>query len=169
MTTNPHEDDGRHDFDFLFGSWQVHNRKLERPFDEDPEWVEFPTTATVRPILGGLGNVDTFVAEASDAGEAWEGFTLRLFDPVLRYWVIRWASTRRPGHLDPPVVGRFHGQSGRFFGDDKLQERLIHVRFEWQSLGPDRARWEQAFSSDGGVTWESNWVMTFTRDQPARS
>jgi hypothetical protein len=24
-------------------------------------------------------------------------------------------------------------------------------------------RWEQAFSEDGGETWETNWVMDFAR------
>jgi hypothetical protein len=167
MRTTSREDDGRRDFDFLFGSWRVHNRKLRRPFQESPSWVEFMTTATVRPILGGLGNVDSFHAEPSEAGEGWEGFTLRLFDPGQRSWVIRWASTKWPGRLDPPVVGRFNGQTGAFFGEDSLGERDIHVRFEWQALGLDGARWEQAFSADGGVTWESNWVMTFTRDEEA--
>jgi hypothetical protein len=165
--TTPREDDGRHDFDFLFGSWRVHNRKLTRPFEESSAWVEFMTTATARPILGGLGNVDSFRAEPSEAGEGWEGFTLRLFDPVQRYWVIRWASTKAPGHLDPPVVGRFKDRTGMFFGEDNLGEQQIHVRFEWQALGHDGARWEQAFSADGGITWESNWVMTFTRDEEA--
>jgi hypothetical protein len=172
MSTNPREDDGRHDFDFLFGSWRVHNRKLERPFAGIPEWIEFGTTATARPILEGLGNVDTFRAEASGGREAWEGCTLRLFDPVERRWSIHWASTKRPGHLDPPVVGRFDGELGTFYGEDRLGDRHIRVRFEWQALGADGARWEQAFSADDGVTWERNWIMTFMRDdtaQPASS
>jgi hypothetical protein len=36
---------------------------------------------------------------------------------------------------------------------------LLH----WTSAGPDAARWEQAFSADGGKTWETNWIMDFTR------
>jgi hypothetical protein len=27
----------------------------------------------------------------------------------------------------------------------------------------DAARWEQAFSDDGGATWETNWTMDFAR------
>jgi hypothetical protein len=38
----------------------------------------------------------------------------------------------------------------------------VHVRFVWLRLGPNSARWEQAFSFDG-QTWETNWTMAFTR------
>lgn len=39
------------------------------------------------------------------------------------------------------------------------------VRFEWTRPHSDAPRWEQAFSPDGGRTWETNWVMNFTRQQ----
>jgi len=41
--------------------------------------------------------------------------------------------------------------------------RVIRVRFVWTHAGPDACQWEQAFSPDGGASWETNWRMTFTR------
>jgi hypothetical protein len=29
---------------------------------------------------------------------------------------------------------------------------------------PDACRWEQAYSADGGKTWETNWTMEFSRE-----
>ena len=54
---------GRHDFDFLFGTWRIHNRKLVDPLAEPPnDWIEFEAWSEARPILSGLGNVDTYGA-----------------------------------------------------------------------------------------------------------
>jgi hypothetical protein len=36
---------------------------------------------------------------------------------------------------------------------------MIYVRFLWFHESEDTARWEQAFSDDGGKTWETNWIM----------
>jgi hypothetical protein len=149
--------DGRHDFDFLFGSWRVHNRRLLQRLAGSTEWEEFETALRTRPVLGGLGNVDTFSAPP------WEGFTLRLFDPEAEIWRIWWAATSRPGHLDPPLAGRFSDGHGTFFGDDVHDDRPVRVRFDWTDITPTSARWEQAFSPDAGVTWETNWVMTLSR------
>jgi hypothetical protein len=66
------------------------------------------------------------------------------------------------GELLPPVEGGFEGSRGEFYGDDEDGGRPIRVRFLWTLLGPDRARWEQAFSYAGGP-WETNWVMEFAR------
>jgi hypothetical protein len=110
------ESDGRRDFDFLLGTWRVHNRRLLRRLEGCTDWEEFETSLSTRPILAGLGNVDSFYREALQDGAAWEGFTLRLFDPETRSWSIWWAATSRPGRLDPPVVGGFTDGRGRSTG-----------------------------------------------------
>jgi hypothetical protein len=35
------------------------------------------------------------------------------------------------------------------------------VRFVWSQIYTPEPRWEQAFSADGGQTWETNWIMEF--------
>src|SRR3954464_12522270 len=110
--------DGRHDFDFLFGRWRGHHRKLADMTDRaGTEWVEFEGDQEARPILQGLGNFDTVVAPRP-GGDVFEGVSLRLFDPETRLWRICWSSTARPGHLDAPVEGRFSGGRGVFEGDE---------------------------------------------------
>jgi hypothetical protein len=149
------------DFDFLPGVWRVANRKLSDTLDPAcTEWAEFESTSEARVILGGLGNIDTFHAAGYD------GFSLRLFDPGADVWRIWWSSTARPGRLDPPVDGRF-GADGRarFEGDDVLEGVPIRVRFDWSDITETSARWEQAFSFDGGRTWKANWIMELTRER----
>lgn len=156
--------DGRHDFDYFFGRWSVHNRKVADVLDpECTEWVEFDAACEAQPILGGLGNVDTISTDAlPPTGTAFAGFTLRLFDPQTRLWRIWWASTRSPGVLDVPVEGRFSGEQGEFYCDDVLAGHPVRVRFEW-TASRTAPRWQQWFSYDGGQTWRQNWVMDFTQ------
>lgn len=149
---------GLHDFDFLHGTWRVEHRKLRQRLAGCDEWETLHGTADVRPVLGGLGNVDSCTFD----GDSFEGVTLRLFDLEAKVWTIHWADTRR-GRLDPPLRGTFHGPEGVFYGDDTFDGRPIRVRFIWRSLGPDEASWEQAFSPDDGETWETNWLMRFVR------
>lgn len=152
------------DFDFVFGDWAVHNRKLTDVTDPTcTEWVEFEARSHVEPILGGLAHIDRFWAEAPPGGSAFEGLTLRQFDPIEEVWRIWWASTRAPGHLDPPVVGRWVDGRGVFVCDDVLGGHAVKVRFEWTHDSPDTARWQQSFSYDDGETWRTNWIMSFTR------
>jgi len=37
------------------------------------------------------------------------------------------------------------------------------VVYRWSDITADSCRWEQAFSADGGVSWETNWTMQFSR------
>lgn len=149
------------DFDFLPGRWHVANRRLVDTLDPAcDEWEEFAATSEAQAILGGIGNTDQFHVEAT----GYRGYSLRLHDPGADVWRIWWASTARPGRLDPPVEGRFDAAGdARFECDDVLDGVPIRVRFEWTEITGDHARWEQFFAFDGGATWKSNWIMDLTR------
>ena len=66
--------------------------------------------------------------------------------------------------IDVPVVGRFVDGVGTFLAEDTFEGRPIVVRFLWTRTDTPSPRWEQAFSEDGGTTWETNWEMDFTRE-----
>jgi hypothetical protein len=157
------DNDGRHDFDFLFGEWRVVNRKLEDPLVEGSNWLEFDATVEVQPILGGLGNCDHYSAPDFPAREGYRGFGLRLFDAESGVWRIWWASTTGRGRLDTPVIGCFRDGEGRFECDDVLDGRAVRVRFDWKDITESSARWEQSFSFDGGRSFETNWIMELKR------
>jgi hypothetical protein len=149
-----------HDFDFFMGRWNVHNRYLRARLAGSDDWDEFEATSAARPLLDGLGNQDEF---RTDYDGGFIGMAFRFFDPVKRQWAIYWADTRRPGELDPPVWGAFSGDTGVFEGPDVHDGQPILVRFTWSDVATPAPRWEQAFSGDGGETWEPNWIMEFTR------
>jgi hypothetical protein len=156
--------DGRHDFDFLFGDWNVENRRLDHPNDPScSHWQTFPTSVHVEPIFGGLGHHDLFTSPSDAPLGPWQGFTLRLYDPAEKQWRIWWTSTRAPGRLDPVMTGIFIGGTGTFFGNDTVDGILMDCRFRWEDLGPGRARWAQAFQFSSSQSWITNWVMELTR------
>jgi hypothetical protein len=149
------------DFDFLHGKWNSHNRRLSERLAGSDEWEEFEATIVTRPSLDGLGNQEEFRTEY-DGG--FVGVAFRFFDPASRQWSIYWADSRRPALLlEPPVIGSFSGDVGLFECDDTFDGRPIRVRYKWSAVTTPRPRWEQAFSEDGGETWETNWVADFTR------
>ncbi len=152
-------DDGRRDFDFSFGTWSVRNERLVERLVGCQEWETFEAEQQCRPLLGGLGNLDDFVTQWRGG---YQGMTLRLFQPATRQWSIYWASNR-DGVLDAPVVGRFEGGVGTFYGPEQHQGTPVLARFVWSHITATGARWEQAFSTDDGKTWELNWRMTMTR------
>jgi hypothetical protein len=157
-------EDPRHDFDFFFGTWQQHNRKRLRPLlPDDADWIEFESRSEVWPILGGLGNVDTFSAPDFPGRPGFEGFSLRLVEPGTGVWRIWWASTAGNGLLDPPVVGRFHDGVGLFECDDVIEGVPVTVRFTWKDITEGSATWEQSFSFDEGATWDTNWITRHLR------
>jgi hypothetical protein len=146
------------DFDFFIGSWNVVNRRLATLFSASDDWYEFPGHSVSRPIFGGAGNMD----EIDFPTMGFSGLTLRIFDAEREEWSLYWSSSRTGLSL-PPVVGTFTDGHGDFYGDDTIDGRPIRVHYRWSDITADSARWQQRFSLDGGQTWETNWVMEFTR------
>ena len=150
-----------HDWDWLVGSWKVRHRRLKGRLVGSTTWQEFNGTSTLWLTLGGLGTVDDNVLELPEG--TYRAVGARAFDPKTGRWAIWWLDGRNPTSIDPPVYGVFKDGVGTFVGDDTLDGKPIKVRFRWSEITANSARWEQAFSPDGGATWEVNWVMQFTR------
>jgi len=150
---------GTGDFDFFVGSWDGRHRRLRARLAGCDEWDEFSSTTRCWSLLGGAANID----ELSVPDRGFSGLSLRLLDPASGNWSIYWANSRDGVLQLPPVVGRFDGGVGLFFSDEVQEGRPVRVRFTWSEITPASARWDQAFSADGGQTWEPNWIMEFTR------
>ena len=150
--------DGTHDFDFEVGDWTVSNRRLRQRLCGCTEWDEFEATATMRAFPDRMGNHEIL---RSEHVPGYIGMAFRLYDPKTRLWSIHWVDNQYRT-MEAPMVGAFHGDGiGMFEGEYELAGRPLLVRFLW-SRG-ERPRWEQAFSDDGGATWETNWTMEFRR------
>jgi len=152
-----------HDFDYFAGGWTTKQRRLKARGVGSTEWEEFPATLCMTPYLGGMATVD----ELYFPTKGWAGLTVRTFDLEKRQWSIYWISSAS-GRMDVPVVGGFEGNHGEFFGEDQDAGRPVKVRYQWDKLDHDHARWQQAFSYDGH-TWETNWIADFTRADPAKT
>jgi hypothetical protein len=153
--------DGQRDFDWEIGTWRTAVRVLAEPLSESAdEWLQFAGTSVVRPLSERRANVVELAV--SGPGGRIDGLNLRLYEPQAKRWSLSFASMR-DGLLTPAVYGGFHDGVGEFYGDDQLGGRPIRVRFLILRQGPDTARFEQAFSADGGTTWETNWIAVDRR------
>ena len=157
------ERDGQKDFDWEIGSWTTHLKRLKSPLSGSTEWVEYRGTTDVRPVMDGRANLVELKVEGP-AGRI-EGASLRLYNPKARQWSLHFASAAG-GVLTPPTIGSFQGNCGEFYAQDSWNDRAILVRFVISGITPSSARFEQAFSADGGKSWEVNWIATDTRKNP---
>jgi hypothetical protein len=152
---------GSHDFDFFVGEWLVQHRRLKERLVNNREWQEFSGTTSTRLLMGGLANVDDNVLNLPSG--TYRAVTLRSFDSQSAQWSIWWLDGRSPLTLDTPVRGQFKDGVGTFYAADNFNGQPIRVRFIWSHITPTICQWEQAFSADDGGTWETNWIMNFTR------
>ena len=152
--------DGQRDFDFEIGTWKTHLSRLVRPLIGSTEWVEYEGTTVVRKVWNGGANLVEL--EVSGPAGRIQGLSLRLYNPESRQWSLNFSSSRS-GTLSPPSIGEFRDGRGEFFNQETLNGRAILVRFVISPITPDSLRFEQAFSDDGGRTWEVNWIATDTR------
>jgi len=160
--------DGQHDFDFEIGRWRTRLSRLLHPLAGSTTWTAYEGTTVVRKVWDGRANL----AELSVAGPAGqiEGLSLRLYNPQSRQWSL-YFSNRKSGTMSPPTIGEFKNGRGEFFAQETFDGRAVLVRFVISDITPDSCRFEQAFSEDGGKTWELNWIATDTRvgEEPDRA
>ncbi|MGE5206783.1 MAG: hypothetical protein ACM3PW_14290, partial [Chlamydiota bacterium] len=148
-------EDGQHDFDFEFGTWKAHLRRLLHPLSGSHEWVEYEGTSTVRKIWNGHANLGEL--EVGNASTHIEGLSLRLFNPQSHQWNVYWSSSS-DGVLGAPMVGGFNYGRGEFYDQELFNGKAVFVRFVFSDITPDSFHFEQSFSADGGKTWEPNWT-----------
>lgn len=154
--------DGQHDFDWEVGTWKTELRRLAKPLSGTETWLEYSGTSVVRDVLDGRANLVELRVQGA-AGKI-EGASLRLYNPEARQWSLNYAGARQ-GALSRPVHGGFHEGRGEFYGQEDLDGRIVLVRFLIWRITSDSARFEQAYSADGGHTWETNWIALDTRIQ----
>lgn len=156
---------GPHDFDFEFGAWRTHIRRLLHPLTGSTNWVDMEGSSVVRRVWQGRANLGEL--EVAGGGIRLEGMSLRVYDPVARRWNIHWTNAS-DGVVGPAMQGGFAHGRGLFYDHEQLGERTIAVRFIFSDITATTFRLEQAFSPDEGRTWETNWIATFRREPGAR-
>ena len=158
--------DGSHDFDFELGSWHTHLKRLTAPLTGSSAWVEYDGTSNVTPIWDGRANL----VELDVTGPAGHivALNLRLYNAAAHQWSLNFANVRG-GTIGTPTIGEFKNGVGEFYDTEDFNGRSVLVRFIITPLNADEIKFEQSFSTDGGKTWELNWLATDTRIKSAAS
>ena len=162
VAPNPDNHDGHHDFDFEFGHWKVHLKRLLHPLSGSMQWKEYDGTIAVSSVWNGRANAAEF--EAANGSDRIEGLSVRLFDPHTHQWSIWWANAA-DGILDHvPAVGTFENGRGEFSSFQQIDGRWVLVRFVFSGISASTMHGEQSYSTDGGKTWEPNWIEDLARE-----
>jgi hypothetical protein len=154
------ERDGQRDFDFEIGTWRTHLKRRLHPLTGSTTWVAYEGTTVVRKVWNGRANLVELDVEGP-AGRI-EALSLRLYNPATRQWSLNFSNSS-VGTMAVPSIGGFQGGRGEFYAQETLNGRAIFVRFVISDITATTAHFEQAFSDDGGKTWEVNWIATDTR------
>ena len=160
----PAHRDGQHDFDWEIGTWKTELKRRLHPLTGSDEWVAYEGSTVVRKVWQGRANLVELDVHGP-AGHI-EALSLRLYNPEARQWSLNFSSSAG-GTLGTPTIGEFRNGRGEFYDQETLNGRTILVRFVISDVTPDSAHFEQAFSDDGGHTWEVNWIATDTRSKEA--
>ena len=155
--------DGQHDFDFNFGVWKTHIRRLKQPFTGSPEYVEMHGTVTVRKVWNGRAQLEEIEVDAPTGH--WEGLTLFLYDPKAHQWSQTYISSAA-GTFSEGLIGEFREGRGELYGQETLGGKSVLIRGVWSDIRPDSHHFEIAYSDDGGKTWVSDFIADLTRAQP---
>lgn len=135
-------------------------QRLQRPLTGSTKWTELDGTVVVRKVWDDRANLAEIVTDGP-SGHL-EFLSLRLYNPQAHQWSLNFASSSSAS-FGVPMIGEFKNGRGEFYDQEAFNGRTILVRFTFASDSPNSTRDEQAFSDDGGKTWEVNWINTATR------
>jgi len=155
--------DGQHDFDFNFGVWKTHIRRLREPLTGSTDYVEMDGTVTVRKVWNGRAQLEEIEVDAPSGH--WEGMTLFLYDPKAHQWSQTFINSAA-GTFSGGLIGEFRDGRGELYAQDTLRGRAVLVRGVWSNIQPNSHHFEEAYSADGGKTWEAHFIADLTRLQP---
>jgi hypothetical protein len=155
--------DGSHDFDFLIGDWKAHVRRLPERLVGSHDWIEYDGISNHKKLLDSNANFEEFDVQNREKGLRIKAQTLRLYNPQSHQWSIYLVDVDKGTLGLPATVGGFEGKHGEFYDQEDWKGRMVLVRYEWFDISPHAARMEQAFSADGGKSWEVNWICELSR------
>lgn len=152
--------DGQNAFDWEFGEWKLNIKRLKNPLTGSTTWTESNGTVSQRKIWNGKANLAEVTAEGPNG--RLEFLALRLYNPQTNQWTLNFASSNS-GTFNVPMFGEFKNGVGEFYDQEPFNDKAILVRFTFSGMTSNSGRSEQAFSNDGGKTWETNWINTYTK------
>jgi hypothetical protein len=152
--------DDQHDFDFETGSWKTHLKRLVHPLTGSTTWVEYDGTTIVRKVWNGRANL--IELEVDGPKGHIEALSLRLYNPDSHQWSLNFSNSAS-GTMGTPSIGEFKNGRGEFLDQEMLGARAILVRFVISEITPTFCHFEQAYSDNGGKTWEVNWIADDVR------
>jgi hypothetical protein len=157
--------DGQHDFDYAVGTWKIHLKRLKKRLVGSTEWIELDGTVACRKILDGKAEVEEMNVESADKTLHIQGLAVRLYNPKSHQWSIYWADGNDGIMETNPMVGQFTDGRGEFYNQQMFEGRAVYARFTWTGMTTNSPHFEQAFSIDGGKTWETNWITDQTKEK----
>jgi hypothetical protein len=155
--------DGQHDFDFNFGVWTTHIRRLKQPFTGSTDYVEMHGTVTVRKVWNGRAQLEEI--EVDGPTGHWQGLTLFLYDPKAHQWSQTFIDSAA-GTFSGGLIGEFKEGRGELYAQETLAGRSVLIRGVWSDIKPDSHHFEEAYSDDGGKMWVSYFIADLTRAGP---
>ncbi len=156
------ERDGQHDFDFEIGTWKTTLKRLKNPLSGSTTWIEYTGTTVVKKVWNGLANIVEL--DVNGPSGQIKALSLRLYDPQSHQWSLNFANANGGG-IAIPTIGSFKNGRGEFYNQETFNGRYIFVRFVISDITPNSCHFEQAYSDDGGKTWEVNWIANDIRIQ----
>jgi hypothetical protein len=155
--------DPHRQFDFWVGEWSVQNRHLQA----DKTWRDGDVTrARIVPVCGGRAVLEEWAGTLH--GSFMNGFSLRAYDPAREDWDLLLFWTTDGNGAFGRLRGTFRHGRGEFFSSwTNPGGTPVLQRYSFSDGLPSSVRWDSALSSDGGVTWKTDWIMEFSRTRPA--